>query len=203
MKKMKSNVKVTKSKTVAKKSTIKKAQNGLKEYDLPQANVTASRIIPKTRPARMEWALGDNRKMSVDTMNYNNKNADPKTFEYRLSDRSGKTVDQGRDLKDSNSGRVQFIDDIKSKLKSGELKRPDFKNGGKLKTGVKKAKSGGKFGMLSVKAGIDKNPKPTQADRIAGAKMKSGKAMYGKTVKAQSGTRVKKKMGGGKCKNGC
>ena len=28
------------------------------------------------------------------------------------------------------------------------------------------------FGMLSVKAGIDNNPKPTQADRIAGAKMK-------------------------------
>jgi len=27
------------------------------------------------------------------------------------------------------------------------------------------------FGMLSVKAGIDKNPKATQADRIAGAKM--------------------------------
>ena len=30
-----------------------------------------------------------------------------------------------------------------------------------------------KFGMLSVKAGIDKNPNPTQADRIAGAKMKN------------------------------
>jgi hypothetical protein len=29
-----------------------------------------------------------------------------------------------------------------------------------------------KFGMLSVKAGIDKNPKPTAADRIAGAKDK-------------------------------
>ena len=27
--------------------------------------------------------------------------------------------------------------------------------------------------MLSVKAGIDKNPNPTQADRIAGAKMKN------------------------------
>jgi hypothetical protein len=26
-----------------------------------------------------------------------------------------------------------------------------------------------KFGMLSVKAGIDNNPKPTAADRIAGA----------------------------------
>tara|TARA_B100000902_G_scaffold108276_2_gene109968 strand:- start:6114 stop:6248 length:135 start_codon:yes stop_codon:yes gene_type:complete len=29
------------------------------------------------------------------------------------------------------------------------------------------------FGMLSVKAGIDNNPNPTQADRIAGAQMKS------------------------------
>ena len=28
--------------------------------------------------------------------------------------------------------------------------------------------------MLSVKKGIDKNPKPTQADRIAGATMKDG-----------------------------
>ena len=28
------------------------------------------------------------------------------------------------------------------------------------------------FGMLSVKAGIDNNPNPTQADRIAGATMK-------------------------------
>ena len=32
-----------------------------------------------------------------------------------------------------------------------------------------------KFGMLSAKAGIDKNPNPTQADRIAGAKMKNKK----------------------------
>jgi hypothetical protein len=44
------------------------------------------------------------------------------------------------------------------------------------------AKDGGsvsKFGMLSVKAGIDNNPNPTQADRIAGAtkKMKRGGAV--------------------------
>tara|TARA_Y100001937_G_scaffold81639_1_gene110393 strand:+ start:1102 stop:1278 length:177 start_codon:yes stop_codon:yes gene_type:complete len=32
------------------------------------------------------------------------------------------------------------------------------------------------FGMLSVKAGIDKNPNATQADRIAGATMKKGRA---------------------------
>ena len=31
------------------------------------------------------------------------------------------------------------------------------------------------FGMLSVKAGIDNNPNPTKADRIAGATMKKRK----------------------------
>ena len=41
------------------------------------------------------------------------------------------------------------------------------------------------FGMLSVEAGIDNNPKPTQADRIAGA-TKNEK----KTVKAKSGSRT-------------
>ena len=48
-----------------------------------------------------------------------------------------------------------------------------------LKDGTKpmnKNNKASKFGMLSVKAGIDKNPKPTQADRIAGAKMKNKNA---------------------------
>jgi hypothetical protein len=40
----------------------------------------------------------------------------------------------------------------------------------------KMAKGGAtSFGMLSVKAGIDKNPKPTAADRIAGVKKKKRK----------------------------
>ena len=39
----------------------------------------------------------------------------------------------------------------------------------------KDVKKKSKFGMLSVKAGIDKNPNPTQADRIAGAKMSDRK----------------------------
>lgn len=47
---------------------------------------------------------------------------------------------------------------------------PSFKKGGATS-----------FGMLSVKAGVDKNPKPTAADRIAGAKMK--KKMGGSTKK--------------------
>ena len=49
------------------------------------------------------------------------------------------------------------------------------------------AKDGGsasKFGMLSVKAGIDNNPNPTQADRIAGAtkKMKRGGKVTGRSM---------------------
>lgn len=61
----------------------------------------------------------------------------------------------------------------------------------------KKAKSGGDFGMLSVKAGVDSNPKATFADKIAGAKKmaKSGK----KVKKAQYGvdmTPGAMKMGG-------
>ncbi len=38
---------------------------------------------------------------------------------------------------------------------------------------LRMSKGGEAFGMLSVKAGIDNNPKPTQADRIAGAKNKN------------------------------
>lgn len=43
-------------------------------------------------------------------------------------------------------------------------------------------KGGSTFGMLSVKAGVDKNPKATAADRIAGAKM-SKKKLGGATKK--------------------
>ena len=43
----------------------------------------------------------------------------------------------------------------------------------KKKSNVDKIKK--TFGTLSVRAGIDKNPNPTQADRIAGAKMKNKK----------------------------
>jgi len=60
---------------------------------------------------------------------------------------------------------------------------------------------GGDFGMLSVKAGVDNNPNPTQADRIAGATMKHG----GKMKKMMHGGKMSKmkKMnypGGGKMK---
>jgi hypothetical protein len=76
--------------------------------------------------------------------------------------------------------------------------------------GKQKLKDGKKtdFGMLSVKKGIDKNPKPTKADRIAGATkkgLKSGDSTFLErrkklaglkdaakaTVKAKDGSRTK------------
>ena len=96
--------------------------------------------------------------------------------------------------------KVSAINDRLDKLGPGSSnpKRPGKKDGGRmgLKRGtglmskkksniqkineafapkVSKNKKVSKFGMLSVKAGIDKNPNPTQADRIAGAKMKNKK----------------------------
>ena len=55
-------------------------------------------------------------------------------------------------------------------------KKKEFKKRENIGEPMKAFKSGKKtdFGMLSVKKGIDKNPKPTQADRIAGATMKDG-----------------------------
>ena len=73
---------------------------------------------------------------------------------------------------------------------AGKASKPDsytqYKKGGV----VKKAKSG--FGMLSVKAGVDNNPKATFADKIAGAKKKE---MGGKAAK-QAATAIAMKKAG-------
>jgi hypothetical protein len=68
---------------------------------------------------------------------------------------------------------------------------PKLNPDGKKGRPMMKKKLGGSsnFGMLSVKAGIDKNPKPTQADRIAGAKIKKEKP-----IKARDGASVNKEF---------
>jgi hypothetical protein len=62
-------------------------------------------------------------------------------------------------------------------MKKGGSSKPKMKSGGSTS-----------FGMLSVKKGIDNNPKPTAADRIAGATMKKGGS-----VKMKMGGSVKSK----------
>ena len=58
--------------------------------------------------------------------------------------------------------------DLVKKAKGG---RVGLKLGTKKKSNVEKIKK--TFGTLSVRAGIDNNPNPTYADKIAGAKMKN------------------------------
>jgi hypothetical protein len=97
---------------------------------------------------------------------------------------TGKTLKEKLENSKTNRAKADSLYKVAKKREAGEMKK-----GGKM---IKKAQNGKKtsFGMLSVKAGIDKNPKPTAADRIAGAKKQ-----------AKSGTKMMKK--GGKCKNGC
>ena len=91
-------------------------------------------------------------------------------------------------MKKAQSG--DMVSKLKAAAQKGDTSRKmglnfdkkSFDSLPKLKT--KKAEKGGKFGMLSVKAGIDKNPKPTAADRIAGAKGLAKKgAKVGKKMK--------------------
>jgi hypothetical protein len=69
---------------------------------------------------------------------------------------------------------------VQTSCKNGLVRMPDGRCGTRETPSFKKG--GSTFGMLSVKAGVDKNPRPTAADRIAGAKM-SKKKMGGATKK--------------------
>ena len=72
----------------------------------------------------------------------------------------------------------EILKRLRRKKKDGVISFKELKIMQKQKPKTLEAKDGGKvskFGMLSVKAGIDNNPNPTQADRIVGAKKKMNK----------------------------
>ena len=106
-----------------------------------------------------------------DTIYHRNVPADPVDLRNEKSAKAFK-IGKGKDLeKKAKGGRVGY------KRGTGLMKKKSDIQKIKETFSPKKsaAKKSTKFGMLSVKAGIDKNPNPTQADRIAGAKMKSKK----------------------------
>ena len=72
--------------------------------------------------------------------------------------------------------------DFKGPKPAGKAKggRVGLKLGTKRKSNVEKIKK--TFGTLSVRAGIDNNPNPTYADKIAGAKMKNKKKNKKKVI---------------------
>ncbi len=152
---------------------IKKAQFG---YNLGKAAGAVAGKVSRVK-ASLKKVRGD-----VEQAERNYKTADS------LSNANPKIGPGPKGLKKMVDERTSNREKADSLRKAGrKLEGLDYKKGGKM---IKKAKNGTSFGMLSVKAGIDKNPKPTAADRIAGAKKQ-----------AKSGTKMMKK--GGKCKNGC
>jgi hypothetical protein len=120
------------------KKPIGKAQTGKM---LPEVTKTATSLRP------MEIALGDDRKMSIDTVGYKSPaRMRNETYNYTVSDKSGKVIRQDKLRSDPSTGRREdIVSNMARDLESGKLKRPTFKSGGKITAKVanmKKAKNG-------------------------------------------------------------
>ena len=91
-----------------------------------------------------------------------------------------KRKDKGKRFDPKQYGKPPkgLLDKLRKKKKDGVIDFKELEKRLKKKPKVMEANDGGKvsnFGMLSVKAGVDNNPNPTQADRIVGAKKKMNK----------------------------
>jgi hypothetical protein len=140
--KAKNGTKVGAKKMMAKKP-MKKAQDGKM---LPEVTKKATSLRP------MEMALGDDRKMSIDTVGYKSPaRMRNETYNYTVSDKSGKVIRKDRLTSQPGKTRQDIVSDIAKGLESGKYKRPTFKSGGKMtaKKGmaVKKMMGGGKCKM--------------------------------------------------------
>jgi len=131
---------------VAAKKPIKKAQNGMKAVDLPQVTKKATSLRP------MEIALGDDRKMSIDTVGYKSPaRMRNETFNYTVSDKSGKVIRKDKLQSGPGESRVDIVSRMAKDLESGKMKRPTFKSGGKMT--AKKGASVKKSSMGKCKYG--------------------------------------------------
>ena len=104
-------------------------------------------------------------------------------------------IEKIKKMIEEDANMEKGIENVKTSLAIGKLGSGKNKNPKKEGEGLKEGK-GTDFGMLSVKAGIDNNPKPTQADRIAGAtkgkKVAKGgvRTAIAKIKKAKDGART-------------
>ena len=122
-------------------------------------------VRPKTKVSdatkKFKLKIGETKKaIKKGTDDFKKENPD-----RSITDKQIKTIQRQQTEKSNKKTRKEFLRE--RKMGGGMMGRPMYKKGSKKAVGKKSD-----FGMLSVKAGIDNNPKPTQADRIAGAKMK-------------------------------
>lgn len=129
---------------VAAKKPIKKAQNGMKAVDLPEFTKKAKSL----KRGMMDIALGDDRKMSVDTTGYKKQRSLPdwqkdlQTYEYTVSDKSGKVLQKSKLKSEPGQTKEDIVNNMVKGLESGKLKRPTFKSGGKVAAKKTVAKKG-------------------------------------------------------------
>ncbi len=170
------------------KKPLRKAQDGMTSGPMTKSTVDyLDQKYPGTAmrfrgPVDPEWEA-EQRDRVADTQGATSWGR-ASDLEKNLRDREEGSIRSTGNRESFNTGDEYYK---KGGAKKSTTKKPLMKKGGSIKTAVKKmAKGGSKFGMLSVKAGVDNNPKPTAADRIAGAKMSSPKkAKFGATVKVQ------------------
>ena len=131
---------------VAPKKRMKKAQDGAM---LPEALVKGKSL----KRGMMDIALGDDRKMSIDTTGYKKQrnlpfsDRDIQTYNYTVSDKSGKVLKKDRLTSEPGRDKQMIVDDMVKALESGKMKRPAFKSGGKITA----KKSVAKKGMVAKK----------------------------------------------------
>jgi hypothetical protein len=133
---------------IAAKKPMKKAQAGTM---LPEITKKATSLRP------MEMALGDDRKMSIDTVGYKSPaRMRNETYNYTVSDKSGKVIRKDKLTSQPGKTRQDIVSDMAKGLESGKYKRPTFKSGGKItakKTVAKKGASVKKSPMGKCKMG--------------------------------------------------
>ena len=148
-------------------------------YGVPNAGPTGPNrqgidTMQKGGPKKPTVKKLDDLTYKRDSTNYSN------AANKYLNPKNTKEYNEGRDSLNAIKKRYGTPNALENKMQRTVGGYDIKKKGGP----VKKMSKGGatSFGMLSVKAGVDKNPKATAADRIAGAKM-SKKKMGGATKK--------------------
>lgn len=120
-------------------------------------------MMNKVKPIKAEKGLSYNEMFPPITQDEFDE-LNPKSNIDKLNELSDKKKKQRK-----KNRKAKVPDRVKGIKDKGDV--PPKKIKAKLGTSVN-TKKGSDFGMLSVKASIDKNPNPTKADRIAGATMK-------------------------------
>jgi len=137
---------------------------------------TITKVEPKVNKTKLDKAKS---KLAIQTQKtkasgakldqtlFESKNKAFKGNDFTFSPNTKKTP-SNTELKD----QADYLNKTgKYKVKKAKGGRVGLKFGTKKKSNVEKIKK--TFGTLSVRAGIDNNPNPTYADKIAGAKMKN------------------------------